>query len=90
MTADDHDRLILAAKQWERLYGELFVKAQRLTIERDELQAALDTISVEAAALVEHWDTGERRQGWTFDDRIQALREAVSKADALTGDETPA
>jgi len=40
----DHDRLLLVCQQWQRMYGELFVKAQHLTIERDAALAEIEDL----------------------------------------------
>jgi len=44
MDDQDHARLIRVSQQWERMYGELFVKAQRLSDEVGVLREALTAL----------------------------------------------
>ena len=73
--SDDHDKLVRVAAHWERLYGELFVKAQHLTEEIDTLRtqeeytadamrglvATVDELRAENAELRARMDRYRRR-----------------------------
>ena len=82
--SDEVERSLLrTCRGWERAHGELWVRVQALTIERDEARAEIERLRaalIDAADSVEDWGAYAAeyfQEKWDLKGDIAAIRAAA-------------